>query len=68
MALMDTANPSQSHSPLFVHSLMLIDGDEPHERLAGALKILDDWIEKLSKNGFMYCEKLYKVTFVLTGD
>ena len=68
MALMDTADRSRPHSPLFVHSLMLIDGDESHELLAEALKILDEWMEKLLNHWFLYCEKLYKVNFVLTGD
>jgi hypothetical protein len=68
MALMDPANPRRSHSPLFVHTLMLIDGDESHDLFADALSVLDQWIQRLSSDGFQYDDTLFKMKFVLTGD
>jgi hypothetical protein len=68
MALMDPANPRRSHAPLFVHTMMLIDGDESHDLLADSLHVLDEWISKLGASGFMYGDELYKVNIVLTGD
>ena len=68
IALMDPTDPSRYHSSLFVHTLMLIDGNESHDLLMSSLRVLDDWIEKLSSNGFFYQGILYEVNFVLTGD
>jgi hypothetical protein len=68
IALMDTADPRRSHSPLFVHTLMLIDGDESHDLLVDALIVIDEWIQKSKNDGFTYEDKLYKVNVVLTGD
>ena len=68
ISLMDIADPRRSHSPVFVHTLMLINGDESHDLLANALKVIDQWIHKLTQNGFTYEDKLFKVKFVLTGD
>jgi hypothetical protein len=68
MALMDTVNPRRSHSPLFVHTMMLIDGNESHDLLMDALRVIDEWIHRLTSNGFMYDEHLMKVNIVLSGD
>jgi hypothetical protein len=68
MALMDTANPHRSHSNLFVHTMMLIDGNESHDLLMNALGVIDGWISKVTSNGFMYDGNLLKVNIVLTGD
>jgi hypothetical protein len=68
IALMDPANPRRSHSPLFVHTLMLIDGDESHDLLKDALSVIDQWIQKLIAEGFMYDGRQFKVNTILTGD
>ena len=68
LALMDPKDPRKSHSQLHVHTLMLIDGGESHELLLEALSVIDYWIENLTKNGFVYQDRLHMVNFVLTGD
>ena len=68
MALMDPEQPRRSHSQLFVHTLMLIDGGESHEILVDALKIVDSWIGCLRQNGYVYDGKMHTVHFVLSGD
>ena len=68
MAFMDPANPRRSHSPLFVHTLILIDGEESHYLLLEALRVIDAWMERLVKDGFIYGGQLYRVRIVLTGD
>ena len=68
MALMDPKDPRKSHSQLFVHTIMLIDGGESHELLMEALSVIDSWIKKLTQHGFVYQDKLHKVSFVMSGD
>eukprot|EP00474_Spongospora_subterranea_P005241 CRZ05699.1 hypothetical protein [Spongospora subterranea] len=68
IALMDPANPRRSHSQLFVHTLMLIDGVESHDLLMDAMSVIDPWNQKLIADGFMYDGRQYKVNTILTGD
>ena len=68
LALMDPQNPWRSHSDIFVHTLMLIDGGESHDLVVKALSVLDSWIDRLSKQGFMWNEKLHKAHFVKSCD
>ena len=68
LALMDVSNPRRSHSPLFVHTMMLIDGNESHDLLMNALRPIDDWIFRITSTGFLYEGVLFHVKVVLTGD
>ena len=47
---------------------MLIDVGDSHDLLIKALSVHDSWIDSLSKQGFMWNEKLHKVHFVMSGD